>query len=303
MEKMEYTLLDSGAGEKLERFGDYTLIRPCSQAIWSKSKDKSKLWQNAHASFNRKSGLNWTGRNALPDNWVIQINSVKMKLSTTDFGHIGIFPETISLWESIQSKIKIKAKAASSKQSEPLKFLNLFAYSGGATMAAAHAGAHCCHVDASKGMVQWARENAQINGLSDHPIRWIVDDVNKFLQREIRRGKRYDGILLDPPSFGRGKSGELYKIEHAMIETLENVKRVLSDDYAFIYLTSHTPGFTPIVLNNLLKKLEKRGNISSGEMLLSNTETELQAELQSQSQQFQETLNIPNGTWACLDNL
>ena len=240
-----------------------------------------------------------------------------MKLSTTDFGHIGIFPETISLWESIQSKIKIKAKAeakaASSKQSEPLKFLNLFAYSGGATMAAAHAGAHCCHVDASKGMVQWARENAQINGLSDHPIRWIVDDVNKFLQREIRRGKRYDGILLDPPSFGRGKSGELYKIEHAMIETLENVKRVLSDDYAFIYLTSHTPGFTPIVLNNLLKKLEKRGNISSGEMLLSNTETELQSNqsqaiqsqaIQSQqSQQSQETLNIPNGTWACLDNL
>lgn len=287
---LEYTLLDSGAGEKLERFGEYTLIRPCSQAIWSKSKDKSKLWQDAHASFNRKQGLNWQGREKLPKDWVIQINSVKMRLSTTDFGHIGIFPETIHLWDAIQSKIKTD----SATRAKPLQFLNLFAYSGGATMAAAKAGAHCCHVDASKGMVQWARHNAEINELKDHPIRWIVDDVNKFLQREIRRGNRYDGILLDPPSFGRGKSGELYKIEHAMIETLENVKRVLSDDFAFIYLTSHTPGFTPIVLSNLLQKMEKKGNISSGEMLLSQT--------RSDSAQTSNTLDIPNGTWACLEN-
>lgn len=291
MGKMDYSLLDSGAGEKLERFGDYSLIRPCSQAIWSKDKDKAHLWQNAHASFNRKKGLNWQGRERLPHNWIIQINSVKMKLSTTDFGHIGIFPETIQLWDAIHDKIT----RATAKQSQPLKFLNLFAYSGGATLAAAHAGAHCCHVDASKGMVQWARDNADINGLSEHPIRWIVDDVNKFLQREIRRGKRYDGILLDPPSFGRGKSGELYKIEHAMLETLENVKQVLSNDFAFVYLTSHTPGLTPTVLSNLLKKMEKNGNISSGEMLLCETE--------SDNRKSRNTLDIPNGTWACLDRL
>lgn len=290
MGKMDYSLLDSGAGEKLERFGDYTLIRPCSQAIWSKDKNKARLWEEADASFNRKGGLNWRGRDNLPNQWVIQINSVKMKLSTTDFGHLGIFPETIQLWEAIQEK----TTTATARKSKPLKFLNLFAYSGGATMAAAHAGAHCCHVDASKGMVQWARENAEINGLSKHPIRWIVDDVNKFLQREIRRGNRYDGILLDPPSFGRGKSGELYKIEHAMLETLDNVKRVLSEDFAFVILTSHTPGLTPIVLNNLLKKMEKKGNISSGEMLLSGTE--------SNTRDSSSTLNIPNGTWACLEN-
>lgn len=290
MAKIDYTLLDSGAGEKLERFGEYTLIRPCSQAIWSKDANKAHLWQNAHASFNRKEGLNWQGRDQLPSNWVIQINSVKMKLSTTDFGHIGIFPETIHLWEAIQSKIKTSV----AKQTKPLKFLNLFAYSGGATMAAAHAGAHCCHVDASKGMVQWARDNAEINGLNEHPIRWIVDDVNKFLQREIRRGKHYDGILLDPPSFGRGKSGELYKIEHAMLETLKNVKEVLSDDFSFVYLTSHTPGLTPTVLSNLLKKMGKSGNISSGEMLLCETKPD--------PSQSSDTLKIPNGTWACLQN-
>ena len=179
MRKIEYSLLDSGSGEKLERFGDYTLIRPCAQAIWSKN--NARLWEQAHASFNRKGGLNWRGRDNLPNNWVIQINSIKMKLSTTDFGHIGIFPETINLWEAIQEKIRYN----NSKKTKPIKFLNLFAYSGGATMAAANAGAQCCHVDASKGMVQWARDNAEINGLSKHPIRWIVDDVNKFLQRRL----------------------------------------------------------------------------------------------------------------------
>ena len=292
MGKIDYSLLDSGAGEKLERFGDYTLIRPCSQAIWSKDTNKNRLWEQANASFNRKGGLNWRGRDNLPNQWVIQINSVKMKLSTTDFGHIGIFPETIELWETIQEKVQ----SNTARKSKPLKFLNLFAYSGGATMAAAHAGAHCCHVDASKGMVQWAKENAEINGLSKHPIRWIVDDVNKFLQREIRRGNRYDGILLDPPSFGRGKSGELYKIEHAMLETLDNVKRVLSEDFAFVTLTSHTPGLTPTVLSNLLKKMGKEGTISSGEMLLRNTNTD------TDSIPALSILDIPNGTWACLEN-
>lgn len=282
---MDYQLIDSGFGEKLERFGRYTIIRPCSQAIWSKSEDLSEIWSSSDASFSRRKGLNWKVRNAIPESWIVQLHTIKMKLKITNFGHVGFFPETLNLWENIREKI-IEAKAPHKK---PFQFLNLFAYSGGATMAASQVGAHCCHVDASKGMVQWAKENAQINLLADKPIRWIVDDVNKFLKREIRRGTRYDGILLDPPSFGRGKSGELYKIENAIIETLENVRKVLSDEFSFIYLTSHTPGFTPTVLSNLLNKLFDNGSITSGEMLLKAKEEKI--------------LNIPNGSWSCINNI
>ena len=285
MNKMDYQLIDSGFGEKLERFGEYTIVRPCSQAIWSKSKELSKAWSHCNASFNRKQGLHWKGRDAIPESWIVQLETIKMKLKITNFGHVGLFPETLNLWKNIKEKIT----AAKAKQKRNFQFLNLFAYSGGATMAASQAGAHCCHVDASKGMVQWAKENAQINQIAKNPIRWIVDDVNKFLKREIRRGKRYDGILLDPPSFGRGKSGELYKIENAMIETLENVGKVLNHEFSFIYLTSHTPGFTPTVLSNLLKKLFNNGSITSGEMLLKAVEGG--------------GLDIPNGSWSCIDNI
>lgn len=283
---MDYTLIDSGLGEKLEQFGNHTIARPCSQAIWSKAKSKEDKWAQADATFNRKKGLNWSGRDALPESWIVDINGVKMKLSTTDFGHLGIFPETFELWTMIHDKITRSIKQNSTPNSS-FNFLNLFAYSGGATMSAAKAGAHCCHVDASKGMVQWAKENAKINQLEDHPIRWIVDDVNKFLAREIRRGRKYDGILLDPPSFGRGKSGELYKIEYALTETLENVKRVFSNEGGFVVLTSHTPGFTPTVLSNLLSKVFPKKSLKKGEMLLKSDETD--------------TLSIPNGTWACTE--
>ncbi|MDP4879531.1 MAG: class I SAM-dependent methyltransferase, partial [Opitutales bacterium] len=192
----EYALIDSGHGRKLERFGEITLDRPCAQAVWSPA--RPQLWKDADASFTRKDGLQWKGREQLPDVWHATVNDIKMKLSTTDFGHLGVFPETRDMWDWITSTLAAEAP----KRKEPLKFLNLFAYSGGATLAGARSGAHCCHVDASKGMVQWARQNAELNNLSDHPIRWIVDDCNKFLQREIKRGNRYDGILLDPPSFG-----------------------------------------------------------------------------------------------------
>lgn len=283
---MDYTLIDSGLGEKLEQFGDYTIARPCSQAIWSKAKSKEDEWAKADATFNRKKGLNWSGRDSLPEAWVVDINGVKMKLSTTDFGHLGIFPETFELWAMIHDKITRSIKQNTTPNSS-FNFLNLFAYSGGATISAAKAGAHCCHVDASKGMVQWAKENAKINQLEEHPIRWIVDDVNKFLAREIRRGRKYDGILLDPPSFGRGKSGELYKIEYALTETLENVKKVFSNEGGFVVLTSHTPGFTPTVLSNLLSKVFPKKRLKKGEMLLKSNETD--------------TLSIPNGTWACTE--
>ncbi|MEC8190072.1 MAG: class I SAM-dependent methyltransferase [Verrucomicrobiota bacterium] len=258
----DYELIDSGNGRKLERFGSFTLDRPCAQAVWSPS--SLSKWDSADASFSRKDGLKWYGRDNLPSSWEVTIHGVRMKLATTDFGHLGVFPETRAIWDQIRNIIVLENQ----KRSEPVYFLNLFAYSGGATLAAAQGGATCCHVDASKGMVQWARENAELNGLSQHPIRWIVDDVNKFLERELRRGRRYDAILLDPPSFGRGKKGELYKVEQAIIQTLSLVEAVLSKNPVFVYLTSHTPGFTPIVLNNLLCKYLSQGTIECGEMLL-----------------------------------
>lgn len=273
----EYALLDSGHGRKLERFGSVTLDRPCAQAVWNPA--QPKLWKQADAFFTRKDGLEWRGRDKLPESWQAAVNGIKMKLSTTDFGHLGVFPETRDMWDWITATLSKEAP----KRKQPLNFLNLFAYSGGATLAGARGGAHCCHVDASKGMVQWARKNAAINSLEAHPIRWIVDDVNKFLQREIRRGTRYDGILLDPPSFGRGKGGELYKIEHALLETLELVKGVLSDRPCFVYLTSHTPGFTPIVLKNLLQQLLPQGKLECGEMLLTGEP---------------EVFPVPSGTWS-----
>lgn len=280
MSRNEYALLDSGEGRKLEAFGEYVLDRPCAQAVWYPQ--KPELWQQAHARFTRKEGLRWFGRGQLPDVWEVWINGVKMRLSTTDFGHIGVFPETRALWDALRSSIS----QANGKRSEPVRFLNLFAYSGGATLAAAQGGAHGCHVDASKGMVQWARDNAALNGLEGVPIRWIVDDVNKFLQREARRGRVYDWVLLDPPSFGRGKQGELYKIEKDLCTTLENVRAVLSPNPLCVCLTSHTPGFTPVLLQNLLRGFFSGARFSSGEMLLQGDES---------------VLPLPSGTWARAD--
>lgn len=273
----DYALLDSGHGRKLERFGPHILDRPCAQAVWAPA--RPALWEQAVARFTRKDGLQWQGRERLPGHWQATVNGVAMKLSTTDFGHLGIFPETRTIWDWLRQHCHTEMK----ERGQPLKFLNLFAYSGGATLAAAQGGANCCHVDASKGMVQWARENAALNQLEARPIRWIVDDVNKFLQREARRGRRYDGVLLDPPSFGRGKGGELYKIEQAMLETLERVRSVLSEQPAFVYLTSHTPGFSPIVLENLLRQLLPHGRIEHGEMLLTGEA---------------DAYPVPSGTWA-----
>lgn len=275
--KNEYELLDSGDGKKLERFGQITLSRPCAQAVWAPQ--FPSLWETASAEFDRVQGLNWRGRERLPDSWVVPVNGIKMKLSTTNFGHLGVFPETRETWDWITKTLE----SAQKKAERQMKFLNLFAYSGGATLAGAKSGAECCHLDAAKGMVDWARENAKLNDLGDAPIRWIVDDVNKFLSREIRRGRTYDAIILDPPSFGRGKSGELYKIEHDLMVTLQNVKDVLSDDPCFVILTSHTPGFSPIVLQNLLSQLLGEGKTECGEMLLTGKD---------------ELFDLPNGNWS-----
>ena len=258
----QYQLIDSGHGRKLERFGDRVLARPCSQAVWPPSLPPAE-WQKADASFSREGGLKWNNRQALPDEWTVPIADIRFKLSTTDFGHLGVFPEQRQQWNSIREAIQ-KADGT------PVRVLNLFAYSGGSTLAAALAGADVCHLDASKGMVDWARENAALNGLDKAPIRWIVDDALKFMRRELRRDRRYDAIILDPPSFGRGSKGEVFKIEKALPELLDLCRQLLSDRPCFMLLSCHTPGYSPIVLKNMLiQTLAAPAKlIKEGEMLL-----------------------------------
>lgn len=265
MNKVEdrYVLMDSGNGRKLERFGSFVFSRPSASAVWRPCLDHS-FWSKADAVFDRDGGNSWSFARPLPERWNIQIDGISFILSATDFGHLGVFPEHRAVWNMLRETIKEQAGRRA------VKVLNLFAYTGGLTLAAAECGAHVCHVDASKGMVSRARENAQVNDLSNAPIRWIVDDVGKFLKREIRRGSKYDMIVLDPPSFGRGKAGEVYKIERDLVETLDQCAALLSDDSFFVALTCHTPAFTPAVLSNLLSQTlsQKKGKINADELLI-----------------------------------
>ncbi len=259
---MSYSLLDSGKGKKLERFGDYIIERPCSQAIWQ-PRLKHAVWKNAHATFWREPKNMWRNVASLPKEWDIMLEGVKLKIAPTDFGHMGIFPEHSCEWSKLREIIRVEER-------EELKVLNLFAYSGGATMAVAMEGAVVTHVDASKGMIDWAKENARRNGLEKAPIRWIVDDVMKFLKRESRRGNHYDAIILDPPTFGRGARGEVFKIEEDIIELLQLCHNLLSEKPLFILLSCHTPGYTPVVLRHLVEQMMEgtKGAIKSGEMCL-----------------------------------
>jgi len=259
----DYELIDSGDGRKFERFGKFTLVRPCSQALWRPQNEAS--WSRATATFDREDGNRWHGRGSLPKEWSIQTAGVKFKLSGTDFGHLGIFPEQRAQWKWIRETV---AQAKAARGTTPT-VLNLFAYSGGSTIAAAQGGAEACHLDASKGMVQWARDNAALNGLADHPIRWITDDAHKFLRRESRRGRRYDAVIFDPPTFGRGANGEMYKIENDLRETIALVREVLSDHPLFVLFSSHTPGLSCQVAENIISQAFPRaGKVESGEMLL-----------------------------------
>ena len=257
-----YELLDSGAQQKLERFGPFLIVRPCSQALWKPSLPK-KEWDGAHAHFSREEGRGWVFHTALPKRWVVEIEGVRFHVAPTDFGHLGVFPEHSLLWPQMRCALKRKPGA---------KVLNLFAYSGGATLALAQAGAQLCHLDASKGMVAWARENAELNELSAHPIRWIIDDVMKLLQREVRRGARYDAIVLDPPSFGRGSHKEVFKIEQAIHPLLDLCVQLLSEDPLFLTLTTHTPGMTPVCLHARLSQ-KLRGEGQAGGMVIPSKRT------------------------------
>ena len=259
-----YELLDSGSFQKLERFGSVVLSRPCAQAVWRKTLPESE-WRAATASFFRDGGNQWRGRDRLPENLEIDVDGTRFLLSSTDFGHLGIFPEQRDQWRRIRD---LCSEYAIRQQRAP-RVLNLFAYSGGSTLAAARAGAEVCHVDASKGMVDWARKNAALNRFEEHPVRWIVDDVNKFLDRELRRERSYDLIILDPPSYGRGAKGEVFKIENDLPQLLKRIGSLMSDQPLGVLLSCHTPELTPVSLHHLLfQEFEGRGTLESGEMLL-----------------------------------
>lgn len=241
----DYELLDASGGEKLERWGNVYLVRPDPQIIWNTPKNPA-LWNKANAVYHRsdRGGGSWEYRSRLPESWDIRFEELCFHVRPTGFKHTGLFPEQAVNWRALQKLI--------SQANRPVNVLNLFAYTGGATLACAAAGAEVCHVDASKGMVAWARENAAASSLQDRPIRWIVDDCEKFVQREIKRGKRYDGVIMDPPSYGRGPGGEVWKLEEQIFNLLTLVSNVLSDNPLFLFLNSYTTGLSPAVMEYLL---------------------------------------------------
>lgn len=243
---IDYELLDCSDGERLERWGNVTLIRPDPQIIWNDSKNAPE-WNNAHARYIRSSsgGGAWDYKRKLPEEWEISYGKLCFKVKPTGFKHTGLFPEQAVNWDYCSELIK--------SANRPINVLNLFAYTGGATLACAAAGASVCHCDAVKGMVDWARSNAALSGLSDKPIRWIVDDANKFIKREIRRGVKYDGIILDPPSYGRGTNGEMWKLEDCIYDLMTSCTQLLSDRPLFVLLNSYTTGLSASVMSYLLQ--------------------------------------------------
>lgn len=267
----DYELIDCSNGERLERWGDIILIRPDPQIIWN-TKRENPLWKNAHARYIRSAsgGGSWQVYKKLPDVWQISYKDISFRVKPMGFKHTGVFPEQAVNWDFVDEKIR--------KSGRPLKVLNLFAYTGGATLACLNAGASVCHVDASKGMVQWAKENAAASLLQDRPVRWLVDDCIKFVQREQRRGNKYDGIIMDPPSYGRGPGGEVWKLEEQLFTLVQMCSQVLSDNAEFFILNSYTTGLSPAVMEYLLGAvLVKRfgGKVSSDEIGLSVTQTGL----------------------------
>ncbi len=250
----DYELIDAEGGQRLERWKDIILIRPDPQVIWYGER-KNPLWNEAHAVYHRSSsgGGYWETLKKVPDVWSVAFNDLTFNLKPMGFKHTGLFPEQAVNWELAASLIKNSEK--------PVSVLNLFAYTGGATVACLSAGASVTHVDASKGMVQWAKENAVSSNLSDRQVRWLVDDCLKFVRREIRRGNKYGAIIMDPPSYGRGPNGEVWKLEQQINELLSEVGKILSDEPLFFMLNSYTGGLSPTILNYMVKTyIAPKGN-------------------------------------------
>jgi len=240
----DYEVIDTSSGEKLERWGDFFLVRPDPQVIWNTKKNDSH-WKNPNGHYHRsnKGGGEWEF-NKLPEEWSIHYKDLTFNLKPFSFKHTGLFPEQAANWDWFSELIR--------NANRPIKVLNLFAYTGGATVSAAKAGASVTHVDASKGMVTWAKENAHTSGLADSPIRYLVDDCQKFVEREIRRGNKYDAIIMDPPSYGRGPKGEIWKIEESIFPFIQLTTQVLSDNPLFFLVNSYTTGLQPAVLSYML---------------------------------------------------
>ncbi|MGN0368205.1 MAG: class I SAM-dependent methyltransferase [Wujia sp.] len=240
----DYEIIDCSKGEKLERWGDYILLRPDPQVLWDLPR-KNPAWKklNGHYHRSNKGGGEWEFHD-LPKQWTINYKELTFHLKPFTFKHTGLFPEQAVNWDWFSEKIK--------KANRPVKVLNLFAYTGGATLAAAKAGAHVTHVDASKGMVGWGKENAVASGLEEAPIRWLVDDCVKFVEREIRRGNKYDGIIMDPPSYGRGPKGEIWKLEEKIHPFIALTSQLLSDEPLFFLVNSYTTGLAPSVLTYMI---------------------------------------------------
>ena len=266
----DYEILDMANGEKLERWNNIYLIRPDPQIIW-KEKSYPEKWKQANARYNRSSsgGGNWQRYKKIPDAWQVKYKDLTFNIKPMGFKHTGLFPEQAVNWDWMINKIKNAGRE--------IKVLNLFAYTGGATVACSYAGASVCHVDSSKGMVTWAKENVASSGLADRPVRYIIDDVTKFVQREIRRGNKYDAVIMDPPSYGRGKNGEVWQFENNIADLVELCSQVLSDNPLFFLINSYTTGISSKVLENILTlKLHKKyGKLSSGEIGLPMKESNL----------------------------
>ncbi len=265
----DYEILDMANGEKLERWGNIYLIRPDPQIIW-KEKTFPEKWKKANAKYIRSStgGGAWNYKNKLPESWQIHYKDLKFLVKPMGFKHTGLFPEQAVNWDWMIEKIQSAGR--------PIKVLNLFAYTGGASVACSYAGASVCHVDSSKGMVTWAKENVATSGLADRKVRYIVDDVVKFVSREIRRGNTYDAIIMDPPSYGRGTNGEVWKFEDNLPDLISLCSRVLSEKPLFFLINSYTTGISSMVLENLLRLNIKKGGIfSHGEIGLPMTESKL----------------------------
>ena len=264
----DYELIDCGRGEKLERWGDQLLVRPDPQAIWNTPRT-NRGWKHNSGRYARSStgGGQWQNK-SMPDRWTVSYRDLTFNVKPMNFKHTGLFPEQAANWDFAREQIE--------KAGRPISVLNLFAYTGGATVACAAAGASVCHVDAAKGMVQWARENAKSSGLEQAPIRWIVDDCAKFVEREIRRGRRYDAIIMDPPSYGRGPGGEVWKLEDNLYPFVKLCARVLSDKPLFVILNSYTTGLAPSVLGYILQMLigkDRGGKVTWDELGLPCSES------------------------------
>ena len=267
----DYEILDMANGEKLERWGNITLIRPDPQIIW-KEKSFPEKWKNANAKYNRSNtgGGNWNFIKPLPKSWQIKYKDLTFNIKPMGFKHTGIFPEQAVNWDWMMNKIR--------NSNREIKVLNLFAYTGGASVACLKAGASVCHVDSSKGMCEWAKENVASSGLRERQIRFLIDDVVKFVNREIRRGNKYDGIIMDPPSYGRGANGEVWKFEENIADLVKLCMNVLSDEPLFFLINSYTTGISSQVLENLLRiNIPKKvgGKFSHGELGLPMTNSKL----------------------------